>query len=65
MWRVIFMTGCNAVLVDENQKTYQVRLEWPEDYDDLISEAFEKGHEITFADYRYKDHSDIEEETHG
>lgn len=52
MWRVIFMTDCDAVLVDENRKTYQVRLDWPEDYEEIIFEAFEKGQEITFADYR-------------
>lgn len=59
MWRVIFTTGCDAVLVDENRKTYKVRLEWPEHYEEIIHEAFEKGQEITFADYREKEKSDF------
>lgn len=55
MWRVIFMEDYKAILVDENRATYQLWLPRSEDYKDIIQEAFEKGQEITFADYRNKE----------
>ena len=59
MWRVIFLSGCNAVLIDENRKTYNICINWSEHFEEIIEEAFKHGQEITFADYRNKGHSDF------
>lgn len=49
MWRVIFYEEKKAVLINEDDISKTVSLDWPQDYEALVAMAFGRKQDILFT----------------
>ena len=55
MWRVIYYDGKKAVLINEDGTARGLSIDWPEDLEELIMNAFARKQDIIFIRERDKE----------